>query len=411
MRIRSVVLATLLGASLVLTGLFGSAQADSAGRGIVWTDRIDLRPPEGIGRYPRLVKLRQGAHAGDLLLFYQTAEMGGDFWMYRSTDNGHSWGTAVKVNDANKTWNYASCNVIELADGRLMMSMQRRLRGSNLAKDYYMDVRYSLDGGQSWGAPQQVFQGANWEGRPIQVPADANGDGNRDIYLFYTQRAVPTYVAAEHASRSEDYGRAVAWIVSYDNGRTWTDPNPERFTGRIVHRNFVEPRGVTQSNKSGGGMPTPFILPGPRIAFVAEEIDKAVSPYVVASDPGDWGWTGKAFSGPWTSADYDGFQDDRVYPDSPSNAWRMNDKEFGGAPYATVLADGRVVVSVNTRHRINVWLGDRNARNFAEQKRPFGGDAAFYSFVEPLSDREILVGAGPVDGSQSFIYLRRGSIR
>lgn len=89
----------------------------------------------------------------------------------------------------------------------------------------------------------------------------------------------------------------------------------------------------------------------------------------------------------------------------------MNDKEFGGAPYATVLADGRAVVSVNTRHRINVWLGDRNARNFAEQKRPFGGDAAFYSFVEPLSDREILVGAGPVDGSQSFIYLRRGSIR
>lgn len=293
-----------------------------------------------------------------------------------------------------------------------MMSMQRRLRGSNLAQDYYIDVRYSDDGGQSWGAPQQVFQGANWEGRPIQVPHDANGDGTRDIYLFFTQRAVPTTVPADQASRSDDYGRAVAWVASYDGGRTWTDPNPERFTGRIVQRYYKEAKGKPATDDSGGGMPTPFVLPGPRIAFVAEQIEKAASPWLVASDPGDWDWTGPAFQGPWTSADYNGIADDNFYPKSKTNAWRVNDQEFGGAPYGTVLPDGRVAVAVNTKFRINVWVGDRNGQNFIEQARPFGSDRSFYAFIEPLSDGTVLVGAGPVDESDgNFIYLRRGTIR
>ncbi|SEO29876.1 BNR repeat-like domain-containing protein [Gemmobacter aquatilis] len=413
-------LRTALVGCLALTLAFGSAAdarntrkgpADAAGQAIAWGERITLTPPVGSGRYPRLLQIRKGAHAGDLLLFYQTQMTGGDFWMYRSTDNGYNWGQPVLVNKAGNGWNYASCNVIQLEDGRLMMSMQRRLRGSNLAQDYYIDVRYSADGGQSWGAAQTVFQGANWEGRPIQVPHDANGDGARDIYLFFTQRAVPTNVPTAQASRADDYGRAVAWVASYDGGRSWTDPNPERFTGRIVQRNFQEAPGKGATDDSGGGMPTPFVLPGPRIAFVAEQIEKAASPYVVASDPGDWDWISPAFQGAWTSADYNGIGDDSVYPARTTNAWRMNDKEFGGAPYGTVLPDGRVVVSVNTKLRINVWVGDRNARNFSEQARPFGAERSFYSFIEPLSDREILVGAGPVDeGDGSFIYLRRGRI-
>jgi len=90
----------------------------------------------------------------------------------------------------------------------------------------------------------------------------------------------------------------------------------------------------------------------------------------------------------------------------------VNDREFGGAPYGTVLPDGRVAVAVNSRFRINVWVGDRSARNFVEQARPFGADRSFYSFIEPLSEDEVLVGAGPVDdGDGSFIYLRRGTIR
>lgn len=406
--------ALLLALALALAPITGAEARDSTqkrGTSIEWGERITLTPPEGgMGRYPRLVDITAGARAGDLLICYQTGRTGGDFWIYRSRDRGHSWEDPVQVNRATRKWNFASCNILQLDDGRLMMSMLRRARNSNLGQDYYIDLRFSSDGGVSWSERQQVFQGANWEGRAIQVPHDANGDGANDIYLFFTQRVIPTDVPVSQASRDDDYGRAVAWIVSRDNGRSWSDPNPERFTGRIVHRNFDQAPGAAPDDDSGGGMPTPFVLDGERIGFVAEQMFMNRSPYVVLGAPGDWDWTDPAFSGPWTSADYDGSADDNVYPVAPGFAWPMNDKEFGGAPYATVLPDGRVAVAVNSRKRIHVWVGDSDARNFVEQKNPFGKDPSFYAFLEPVSDSEVLVGAGPPEDPGGFIYLRRGRI-
>ena len=45
------------------------------------------------------------------------------------------------------------------------------------------------------------------------------------------------------------------------------------------------------------------------------------------------------------------------------------------------------------------------------QENPFGRDLSLYSFIEPISDSEILVGAGPVDGDDKFIYLRFGTLQ
>ena len=411
---RSLIALILIAVALVTPAHARTKKAvgDPPSQDIIWGEQITLVPPDGaMGRYPRLVKIASGPHANDLLLFYQSAAMGGDFWMYRSRDLGHTWGEPVMVNRADKRWNFASCNVIQLQDGRLMMTMQRRAKGSNLGQDYYIDVKFSDDGGESWGEPVQAFQGANWEGRPFEVPNDQNGDGIRDIYLFYTQHVIRTDIDAGLASREGDNGRAVAWIASYDGGASWTDPNPERFTGRIIHRNFNEADGEPPTVQSGGGMPTPFLLPGDRVGFVAEEIGKNASPYLVANDPGDWDWTGPAFQGPWTSADYDGSADNAVYPQGKSNIWQVNTVEFGGAPYGTVLPDGRIAVSLNSAKRIKVWVGDRNGQGFQVQENPFGRDPSLYSFIEPISDGEILVGAGPVDGDDKFIYLRFGTIQ
>ena len=182
-----------------------------------WTD---LAPPNGaMGVSPRLVKFRKGPSRGDLLLFYQSGFLGGDFWMYRSHDLGKSCTDPVQVNRQTGLWTFASCNVIQLEDGRLLMTMQRRIRSSNLARDYFIDVRFSSDGEYSWDQPFQAFADANREGRPIQVPHDADGDGNNDVYRFFTQRAVPTDVPDFMASRADDFGRAVAFVVSDDGGQ------------------------------------------------------------------------------------------------------------------------------------------------------------------------------------------------
>ena len=393
----------------LLMAFTGAAMAEAGS--IVWGDRIDLTPPQGGGAYPRLVKIKTGPGAGDLLLFYQSAFLGGDTWMDRSHDGGKTWTAPEVVNARAGKWKYANCNVIQLDDGRLLMTFQRRDGTSGLAKDYFIDTRYSSDGGKTWGAPQQIFQGMNWEGRPIQVPHDANGDGNNDIYLFFTQQTVPTNVPADQATNKVAHGVGVAWIASYDNGKTWVDPNSERFTGRIVHRDFMEPAGKPGSPRSAGGMPTPFLIGKDRIAFVAEEIGKAHSPYVVASGPGDWNWEGAAFAGDWTSADYDGSTDDKVYPDSKAHAWLVSPDTFAAAPFAANLADHRIAVSANSKGHVVVWIGDETGHGFVAQDMPFDEPMNFFSFIEPISENQVIVGAGPGGDQRSFVHLRIGTIK
>jgi hypothetical protein len=355
-----------------------------------------------------------GAHAGDLLLFFQSQQTGGDFYQSRSTDNGHSWGAAQLILNSGGTWNHASCNVIQLNDGRLLMTYQRRLREGTFAKNRFIYVRWSSDGGDTWSAGTKAFTGDNWECRPIQVPNDMNGDGHDDIYVFFTQQCIPTTIDEALADRTYTRGRAVAWFASYDNGVTWTDPNPERWTARIVHRNYLEDSTTPETQNSGGGMPTPFILPNNRCAFVSEEIDYQGSPRLVATDSNDWNWSGSAFTGAWTSVDYDGYGDESVYPASDSNMWIVAGDEFGGAPYGVVLPNGNVAVSFNRKHLIRVWVGDANGERFQEQEAPFGlgdGNHAMYSFIEPISDTEVLVGAhSDEDPAGAFIHLRRGTI-
>lgn len=378
---------------------------------IVWGDQITLTPPGGtMGRYPRILKLTSGPDKGDILLTYQTEQSGGDFLMYRSSDLGRTWNAPTLINRATKTWDYASCNIIELSDGRLMMSMQRRVRGSNLGKDFYIDVKYSDDSGRSWGEPQQVFQGANWEGRPFEVPNDLNGDGTRDIYLFFTQRVIDTKTPAKKATRRDDFGRAVAFVASYDGGATWGDRNPERFTGTIIHRDYREGPKMAPTDASGGGMPQPFLLPDNRIGFVVEELGKRFSPLIIANDPGDWDWQGSDFQGPWTSADYDGAADDNVYPSDKANVWEPQTIEFSKAPYVAALPDGRYVMASQTPQIVRVWVGDKQARNFRPQDLPFGMNQSVFPVIEPISETEVLVAGGSYEPNDSFIWLRIGTL-
>ncbi|WP_175482191.1 hypothetical protein [Gemmobacter aquatilis] len=120
--------------------------------------------------------------------------------------------------------------------------------------------------------------------------------------------------------------------------------------------------------------------------------------------------TGAALQGIWTDADYNGFKVNTIYLRDHDDAWPLPLLEIGNAPYGTVLPDGRVAVSFNTKFRINIWVGDTNARSFVNRERPFGADRAVYSFIEPISADGVLVGTGPEDGSSSLIYLRRSRI-
>ncbi len=90
---------TALCAALALTGALAPALARTksiadvtAAHDIVWGKRITLTPPDGaMGTYPRLVVLKSGPGKGDILLTCQTEGFSGDFFMYRSSDQGRTW--------------------------------------------------------------------------------------------------------------------------------------------------------------------------------------------------------------------------------------------------------------------------------------------------------------------------------
>ncbi len=292
------------------------------------------------------------------------------------------------------------------------MTLQHRLKGvTNNAKNYFIDTRYSSDGGYTWSVPRSVFQGLHWEARPMQVPHDANGDGNNDIYIFLTQVIVPTTLPADQANATTSNGVGVAWIASYDNGKTWTNPSTERFAAKIIHRNYAEPSGVSADYKSAGGMAAPFMIGRDRVAFVAEEINKVESPYIVATDPGDWDWNGAAFTGPWTSVDYDGTNDANVYPHSDTNAWVVSPGTFGAGPFAATLSDGRILMAAGSDRLIAVWVGDETGHNFIAQPIPFSVPAGIWPFIMPISDTQIIVAAGSGTSSKHFVNVRLGTIK
>ena len=294
------------------------------------------------------------------------------------------------------------------------MTMQRRVRHAKLGRDFYMDVRYSSDGGETWSAPQQVFQGANWEGRPIEVPNDANGDGIPDIYLFFTQRVIDTRIPARKAKRRNDHGRAVAFIASYDGGKTWGDRNPERYTGQIIHRNYdAKPTKADQISRSGGGMPQPFLLPNDRVAFVSEELDKKESPLIVATDPGDWDWQGADFQGPWTSADYEPQRrSERLSHIARQRLARSEAESRGNGPYASVLPDGRVILwprapkgwSASGWATRTPAISSWRVCPLAKRGRPF-------PLSNPSGKIRSWSPAGPKSLDDNFILLRFGTIK
>jgi hypothetical protein len=253
---------------------------------------------------------------------------------------------------------------------------------------------------------------------------DKNGDGHNDIYLYYTQEINPTYFRPEYSTQGYSIGRAIAYIVSYDNGVSWQTNSEERFSGRIIHRNY------NGQNKSQGGMPTMVELPGHRIAVVAEApigSTIAFASWVTASDPYDYDFDN--IQGPWSSVNYnvniqqavydgDGYidpssvtllSDPNVYPNNPNNLWTMS-SVYGNAPFTCALPNGNIAYSQNSNQKIRVFMANANGKGSVEMNRPFSNEFnTFYSSIIPISDNMVLCTAHDYDNN-SRIHMNRGFI-
>ncbi len=381
---------------------------------ITWKEKIEL---SGKYKYIRLCKVTKGPAAGDLIMTYFQSNHSAPFGMRRSKDEGRTWGIETIFMRNNTENYYVNPGILQLDDGRLMLSYCKRSKvEAQYIKEEGPCVRFSTDGGYTWGPETFICWGGAYEPAAIQVPNDENGDGNNDIYLFWTMAIVDQSVDLDIANHNNSYrGFACGVVASYDNGASWENFRPNKLGARIVHRNFDEPVNGTYFG-SKGNMPTPVLLPNHRIGVVCEAVDKANSPWFTVSESGDWDWN-KFQNQQWSSYSYFGYppysaDDDNIYPTDRNFCWRptFQDDTFGGAPYACVLPNGRIAFSQNSGHIIRVFVCDANGRNPVRQDDPFLNTQSFYSCIIPLNDHEVILAAhDPVDLSRAFIRI--GEIR
>lgn len=369
----------------------------------------DVMEIPGPAKYARMVLMKQGPKAGQILLTYQKFTYGRKIVKRYSSDDGVTWSPESLLLQKTGDWTYANCNIIELTDGRLLMTYQKRKEDGYyfIGRDRYVCVKYSVDGGSTWSKEEEVFQGGNWEPTPIQTPLG--------IYIFFTlQDIYPTFLSEEECIQENEIGgRAVAFVASFDNGATWTNFSNERYTARMLLRDYNEERAGNNFCGSGGGMPTPFLTEDNRLGFIAESIERKVSPWIVIAPADDYTFESSYFEGNWQTANYNGLGDNNVYPLSTTVRWALTREHTGGAPFALKLSNGKIAFSYNSGKKIYCWVADKNAKNPVKQAMPFGELNTFYSSMIHLNDSTILIAAHETSPGEEMraLYLRKGRIK
>ena len=124
----------------------------------------DVMEIPGPAKYARMVLMKQGPKAGQILLTYQKFTYGRKIVKRYSSDDGVTWSPESLLLQKTGDWTYANCNIIELTDGRLLMTYQKRKEDGYYftGRDRYVCVKYSVDGGSTWSKEEEVFQGGNW---------------------------------------------------------------------------------------------------------------------------------------------------------------------------------------------------------------------------------------------------------
>ena len=155
----------------------------------------------------------------------EQAALRGQALLYWSEDQGHTWSdpqiVPVSLPPERYTWNGAGARLLCLSATRWMYSLETfRPRGSNGPLDQKAIAVFSGDQGKTWGELTTVADDPSgrlywWDQMNSRLP-----DGRIYTMLW-------THV---HGT-SDDL--PVHWIVSEDEGRTWSKPEPTNIRGQV----------------------------------------------------------------------------------------------------------------------------------------------------------------------------------
>lgn len=278
------------------------------------------------GGYVRMITLS----TGELMAAYAS---GNSIKVAKSTDAGKSWEKAITVTKpertpTNEALSVANANVFELPDGTLIAAY-RAHSPSNTKKNFYTSIRFQLskDGGNTWGERKIIveytrsdsnFKGF-WEPHMCMLP-----DGKLAIY--YANDYVGT--------KNDEYpfvsaGQYQHIMVHVYNNETETFGEP------IIASNG-------EKHNSRDGMPVVCRLSDGGLVMVIE-----------ANSDKNYVFTTQML-----------FSEDGINWSDPITVYKPTvSKHYAGAPYVTLLPDGRLAVSCQATQFSGSTTGDSNVHN------------------------------------------------
>jgi sialidase-1 len=155
--------------------------------GSTWTSpyKINIVGSEDFSPFKKIIQLRDGTALMAILV--EVGESGAwDSYLYRSRDNGKTWGDPSRI-----AVSYEETALVSLPDGRLLAALKSEKGG--------LAVAYSSDKGRSWSEPK---------------PLTRNGEHPGDLIVLRDGSVVLTY-----GERNRPYG--VRALVSHDGGSSW----------------------------------------------------------------------------------------------------------------------------------------------------------------------------------------------
>ena len=272
---------------------------------------------------------------GELALVYSD---GPSAWLRRSTDQANSWGEAEFV-ASGKGYNYTNCEVLKLRSGRLLYMWNARPTVDTLP--YKIMAATSDDNGRSWSeqtiyTADTKFQNGCWEPIAIELP-------NGEVQLYFANE-----YPYQQSSEQE-----ITLMRSFDKGESW-----------------CKAEKISFSSNSRDGMPSPIYLPhsGEIVVAIEDNGIRGRFKSVIVRSAKNW------YDAPVLRSDIR--REEALREDCA-----VHDTIYAGAPYLIRLGKRHTLLSMQStegrsgtnerRANMQVYVGDKDARNFHNRTTPF----------------------------------------
>ena len=308
-----------------------ASAAPKVPRRIVW-DKATLTSIQPGGLYGRMVRLSRVT----ILCAY---ESGGKSWVCASHDNGKTWKPPILA-ALFAHGSAANPELLRLENGTLLLFTNERPNDG--AHHFAIGLAVSRNNGATWEPRPEIYtagvegRAGCWEPSALQLPSG-------EIQLFFANNF--PYPGTDDQD--------ISLCRSMDNGATRSAPKTVSY--RAKHRDGMPVPQVLRDNKGivvaieDSGLTSRYALQ-PAIIWTSQR-DNWKEPFADGSSPRRWG---------------------AVVPPLPPDI-------YAGAPYIRQLPGGETVLccqmgqpGAGDRHpRMTVYVGDDQARNFADPTLPF----------------------------------------